>query len=112
MFIPVSLCLLGLLSAVTNLNGSVQGSTISLTWNAPFSLDISGVTGYCVDIIDTISSSIFFSQCEINTTRFSYTLSGCQEHVYTVTPVNVVGNGTSLNYSQEFGCEIACLFFV
>ena len=51
------------------------------------------------------SSSFLLHSCEINETEFSFILpddNGCQEYIFIITPVNVVGNGTSatLLYSQ------------
>jgi hypothetical protein len=87
--------------------GVIHHTTITLTWTPPFTLDITGVepdiTGYCVDVI---SSSTLYSSCEINVTRFSYTLppqeSACYNFTLVVTPMNVVGNGTpeGLSYSH------------
>ena len=43
------------------------------------------------------SSPAFHSECGINTTDFSYPTppdSVCHKYIFTVTPVNLVGNGT------------------
>jgi hypothetical protein len=91
---------IGHLHAVGSLSvGVTHDFMITLTWTPPFTLDITGVepdiTGYCVDVI---SSSTLYSSCEINVTRFSYTLppqeSACNNFTLVVIPVNVVGNGT------------------
>ena len=79
-------------------------STLSLTWTPPFTLDIPGVdpdiTGYCVDVIDSTSSSLLYSQCGINRTEFRYS-TPLTEAVFRVTPVNYAGNGTQLNISYS-----------
>ncbi len=103
LFVPT---ITGLLSAVGSLNvGSENESTVSLRWTAPFTLDISfredDIT-YCVDVV---SSTSLHSECGINVTEFTYPLpprSWCDEYNFTVTPVNLVGNGTreSVDYSQ------------
>lgn len=89
----------GFLSAVGNLVVNVTDDFIaSLTWTAPFSLNITAepdVEGYCVNI--NRSSSLFYLQCGILETSFSYNFppdSGCHSYMFTVIPVNVVGNGT------------------
>ena len=93
----------GLLSAVGSLMMTVQDSTISLTWTAPFTLDIPGdpdIT-YCVCEVNSTSSSTLHSQCGITETEYEYPIppdSACHDHMITVTPVNPAGNGTSSTY--------------
>ena len=95
---------IGLLSDVVSLELTLlPDSIVSLHWKPPFSLDITGVDpdieGYCVDVISTTSSSTLHSQCGINRTEFNYSLPVgivCEDHTYTVTAVNVVGNGTQV----------------
>ena len=108
------LIIIGLLSAVGSLTLSVQSSW-TLTWSPPFTLDINGVdpdiAGYCVDIVNSTSSSLLCSECEVNVTEFTYPIpprSWCYNYTFTITPVNVVGNGTSssLNYSTSLGCKM------
>ena len=95
---------LGLLSAVGSLSATVQDATISLTWTAPFTLDIPGVNpdieGYCVGVVNSTYSSTLHSQCGITDTEYEYTHSIpldalCHNYMVNVTPVNVIGNGTS-----------------
>ena len=98
----------GLLAAVGNLTLSVQDSMLLATWTAPFTLTIEvgeDDISYCIDIINITSSSSLFSQCGINATQISLSLSlddVCHVYRITVTPVNVVGRGerNSLIYSQ------------
>ena len=92
----------GLLSAVGSLLlVTVQDSVISLTWTAPFTLNIRGVhpdITYCVGVVYPTSSSTLHSQCGITETEYEYPIppdSACHNLMVTVTPVNVVGNGTS-----------------
>ena len=90
---------------------TVQDSTISLTWTAPFTLDIAGVDPditYCVGVVN--SSSTLHSQCGITETEYEYPIppdSACHDHMVTVTPVNPAGNGTSslLTYSEAIECK-------
>ena len=92
----------GLLSAVESLMVTVQDSTISLTWTAPFTLDIPFVDPditYCVCVVNSTSSSTLHSQCWITEAGFSFSIppdSACHNYTFTftVTPVNGVGNGT------------------
>ena len=102
----------GLLDAVGSLDVNMSGdSTLALNWRAPFTLDITGIQPdiqYCVDVMTTTSS---LTTCTINVTKFSYSLppnSSCHDYYeFTVTPVNVVGNGTpsSLNFSTNISTE-------
>ena len=93
----------GLLSAVGSLRMTTQDSTISLTWTAPFTLDITTVDPditYCVGVVNSTSSSTLHSQCGITETEYEYPIppdSACHDHMVTVTPVNAVGNGTTIS---------------
>ena len=94
------ICTVGLLSAVGSLNITASDSTLSLTWEPPFSLDITNVdpdiTGYCVDAINSTSSVTLHSECGINTTMFTYPKpsdTDCVVYSFSVTPHNVVGAG-------------------
>ena len=107
MYITLNVLCIGLLCAVTGLDVNVLDSVVSTMWNPPWTLNILGVNPdieYCVDVMTPTSSLI--TTCSINTTDFSYLLppdSGCHDYYeLTVTPVNIVGNGTpsSLNYSN------------
>ena len=96
----------GALSVVGSLQFNIYpcSSTLSLTWTPPFTLDIPGVdpdiTGYCVDILDSTSSSTLYSQCGINRTEFRYStpLTGA---AFRVTPVNYAGNETQLDITYS-----------
>ena len=78
---------------------TTEDFTYTLTWTPPFTLDISNVDpdiGYCVDVAN--STTLLLSQCEITSTEFTYTTNitaDCAAFWFTVTPVNIVGNGTS-----------------
>ena len=103
--------LLGLLVAVGSLTMTVQNSIISLTWRAPFTLNILSenpdIEGYCVDVFNSSSYTLVHSECGINDTLFNYPTpddSVCHIYMFTVTPVNVVGNGTK-NTISYFGVE-------
>ena len=60
--------------------------------------------------VNPTSSSTLHSQCGITKTEYEYPIppdSACRDHMVTVTPVNVAGNGTSstLTYSQTTECK-------
>lgn len=92
----------GLLSAVGSLSVNVnEDFTVLLTWTAPFTLDIEAISRdiayYCVDVVNSSSFELLHSECRITVTEFIYNVSSmspCEGYIFTVTPVNVVGNGT------------------
>ncbi len=102
--------IVGLLPVVGSLTATpiLLDSIISLTWTPPFSLDIPDVdpdiTGYCVGVVNSTSSFMIDSQCGTTDTQYNYTVSPrsapCDTYTFTVTPVNIVGNGTSANVTQ------------
>ena len=100
------LCCLGLLSAVGSLNiTSVETSVVLLTWTAPFTLDITATDPditYCVEVVSSTSSATLHSECGITATQFTYHTTWCDEYNFTITPVNLLGNGTqeSTEYFQ------------
>ena len=101
--------LAGLLDAVGALSVDLVDTNISLTWTAPFTLDISKVDPditYCVDVVNSTSSSTVLSECGIIETSFSFPIGRVCDNLnytFTVTPVNRAGNGTAvtLGYSQD-----------
>ena len=91
----------GLPDAVTNLKTKSLGQVIHLTWDAPFSLDITGVDPdiwYHVDI--TVGNVPFNTYDDINIPEFNFTVddyNGTNTRViyeFRVTPINGAGNGT------------------
>ncbi len=115
--------IVGLLPAVGSLTATLipLDSIISLNWTAPYSLDITSVdpdiSGYCVGVVNSTSSLVMHSQCNITDTQYNYTVSPndivCDTYTFTVTPVNKVGNGTSASVTRgilpsgeylSFGC--------
>ena len=78
------------------------GQVIRLTWDAPFSLDITGVDPdiwYHVDV--TVNNSPFSSYNDIYVTEFNFTMDGHSGtntsviYEFRVTPINGAGNGTT-----------------
>jgi len=64
----------GLLDAVSNLKSDSLGQIIHLTWDAPFSLDITGVDRdiwYRVDILSTTLQAPFLSTPILSTPQSS-----------------------------------------
>ncbi len=59
-------------------------------------------------VVNSTSSLVIDSQCGITDTQYNYTVSPrstpCDTYTFTVTPVNIVGNGTSAMLSE---CEIS-----
>ncbi len=96
--------IVGFLPALGSLTATpiLLDSIISLTWTPPFSLDIPGVDHdikYCVGVVNSTSSLVIHSQCGITDTQYNYTVSNkstpCDNYTFTVTPNNLVGDGTS-----------------
>ena len=94
--------LAGLLAAVGSPSVDLVGTNISLTWTAPFTLDLTNVDPditYCVDVVNSTSSSTVLSECEITVTGFNFSIPIDRvrdDYTFTVTPVNLAGNGTAV----------------
>ena len=91
----------GLLAAVGSPETTVNNSTILLTWDPPFTLDMRDVfphdITYCVEVVSS-SATTLHSQCNITRAEFTYPLpprSWCLGYNFIITPVNVVGDGPS-----------------
>ena len=73
----------------------------------PFTLDLPNMDPditYCVDVVNSTSSATLHSQCGITETEFIYSnipFACYLVLLFTVTPVNVVGNGTNQTVSYE-----------
>ena len=74
---------------------------IRLTWTPPFSLDITGVDPdiwYRVEVYNVTSGRVALTNLTVYKPEFNFTVpdpSPCDQFEFRVTPVNVVGNGTS-----------------
>ncbi|XP_019862186.1 PREDICTED: uncharacterized protein LOC100639045 isoform X2 [Amphimedon queenslandica] len=94
----VFLTIQGLLDNVGNLNHIfINGSTVLLTWTAPYTLDNVPITGYHI-----VNGSV-----NITTTNKSITLSAtnpdpCILNNISVSPINDVGIGSSNNISFHY----------
>ena len=95
----------GLLDTVTNLKSESLGQIIHLTWDAPFSLDITGVDPeiwYRVEITvaDDFLSTNSISRV-VNIPEFNFAMNDCSYtstgviYEFQVTPINGAGNGTT-----------------
>ena len=96
-----------------------SGFTVTLNWTAPFTLDISLINPditYCVDVVSATTSATLHSECGVRDTEFTYLLpprSWCHQYNVSVTPVNVVGNGSieSIKFFQAHLTGKFLLFF-
>ena len=96
-----------MVDAVSNLKTESLGKVIRLTWDAPFSLDITGIDPdiwYRVDItvdnnpFNNSSDSIPFNTYFVNITEFNFINNGANTSViyqFRVTPINGAGDGTT-----------------
>ena len=63
-----------------------------------------------MDVVNSTSSSTLHSECGITDTEYEYPMpldSVCHVHVFTVTPVNAVGNGTYatvITFVEDLNC--------
>ena len=99
----------GLLSAASNVSATSDASSITISWTAPFSLDVTGVDldiWYSVLIYNVTDennpTTISCIDC-INITETHYTftpdyLSPCHVYNFSVIPVNGAGQGESSAY--------------
>ena len=93
---------------LSNLEGKSLDQTICLTWDAPFSLDITGVDPdiwYHIDIavdidpFNTSSVNIPFISFPVNISEFNFTMDDYNDtstsviYEFRVTPINGAGTG-------------------
>ena len=101
-FMVVLIWSAGTLDRVNNISATIQDQSVTIMWEAPFTLDLTGVDPditYCVDVMDSLRNTLY-SQCGIDTTSVTIPLDAdlmCQASAYTITPVNFAGNGTRLS---------------
>jgi len=106
---------------VSNLTSANLTDVICLTWNAPFTLDITGVDpdiSYCVNIsvgavVDSNDTSPLTSNCSIYIPKFNFTMnypntSTSVIYEFQVTPRNGAGDGPTSAPVYGFfrGCEL------
>ena len=79
----------------------MTSTSVTLTWDAPFSLDLTTAEldiQYCVDMHSFPGRQLVESTCDIINTNYTFSTSDQDQLVFTVTPrSNVEGslNGTS-----------------
>ena len=87
----------GTLDRVSNISATIQYQSVTIMWEAPFTLDLTigdpGIT-YCVDVMDYLNNTLYYSQCGIDTTSVTIPLDTDLCIIYTITPVNPAGNGS------------------
>ena len=117
---------IGLLDAVSNLKSESLGPVIHLTWDAPFSLDITGVDHdiwYRVDItvdndpFNNSSGTVPFNTYFVNAPEFNFTSNNTSTSViyhFQITPLNGAGNGsTSAPVTGYFiGCKSLHCYYI
>ena len=90
----------GLLDAVSDVNVEFVTPSFIISWVAPFTFDPPGSPDitYCISITNVSSGSSLANECQLIPTSYSAVLelSVCVEYSATITPVNEVGNGTSI----------------
>ena len=94
---------LGLLSAVTNLNSSEEDGcgTLHITWTAPYTLQGVSINYYTINITSN-SDGVVLRSGTTNTTEYLYTVSSLGETLEVlVVAVNDVGTGNSSNLSTQ-----------
>ena len=100
--------LLGPLSSVADLRTSGNATSVTISWTAPFSLDVTSVDPdiwYSVLIYNVTDepTAVPCTDC-INITETHYTFtpdypSPCQEYIFTVIPLNGAGQGETSHIS-------------
>ena len=90
----------GPLASITGLRLEMVTSTsVTLTWDAPFSLDLTTAEldiQYCVDVHSFPGRQLVESTCDIIDTNYTFSISDQDQIVFTVTPRSNV-EGSSLN---------------
>ena len=89
----------GQLDAVTNLTNQSLGHVIHLTWDAPFSLDITGVDPDIRYRVEITVGNAPFNTYFVNFPEFNFILNNKTStsvmYEFRVTPINGAGNGTT-----------------
>ena len=112
--------LTGLLSVVGDHEISSDGTSITISWTAPYSLDVTGVdpdiwySVFIYNVTDDEPTLISCTDCiNITDTHYSFTPdspSPCHQYIFTVIPVNGAGEGeSSRNISLDGGYYVTIL---
>ena len=102
----------GQLDSVSDFESESLGEVIHLTWEAPFSLDITGVDPDIWYRVDISVGNDHFNTLFVNVSEFTFIVDDANTSViyeFQVTPVNYAGNGTtSAPVTGYFiGCELS-----
>jgi len=98
----------GILAAVGGLTAVSREGSLHLTWQPPFTLDITNLTIdilYCINVYNITHNSqndLFRIMCNLNQSEYDFrvtTPSPCYQFKFEVIPINGAGNGTSNNIS-------------
>ncbi|XP_064388381.1 uncharacterized protein LOC135336489 isoform X1 [Halichondria panicea] len=80
----------GPLSSVSNLHAQSSSTNITITWDAPFSLNLTTAEPdiqYCMDVYDSATDVLLHSECGIIEERYTYSPSNpCSTYALLVTP--------------------------
>ena len=88
----------GLLDAVSSPKTVPRCQVIHLTWDAPTTLDITGVDPDIWYRVDIAVDNITLSTSSVNVSKFNFTMNSTSTSViyeFRVTPINGAGNGTT-----------------
>ena len=93
---------LGLLSSVGHLKTNSSATYLYISWNAPFSLDVTGVIIWysvlILNVTDETAVPVPYSNCINITKNFCVftpdSITSCHKYNFTVIPQNRLGNGT------------------
>ena len=92
---------IGLLDAVNNLKSESRGQVIQLTWDAPFTLDITGVDPDIQYRVYITVANISLNTYSINLNEFNFTMDDYNGtntsavYEFRVIPINGAGDGTT-----------------
>lgn len=96
---------LGPLSAVSGFIATSNAKTVTISWTAPFSLDLTDIdpdVQYILNCYDVTEETVRLIPCEdchnINTTQYKFTpnhTSPCHKYFFSVIPRNGAGEGES-----------------
>ena len=95
--------ILGLLSAVGDLRANSNASSVTISWTAPFSLDVTGVDPdirYSVLIYNVTDENnpTAISSVNVNETHYTFTPDCLDKYNIYIIPVNGAGKGESSGY--------------
>ncbi|XP_064387523.1 uncharacterized protein LOC135335850 isoform X2 [Halichondria panicea] len=100
----------GPLSAVSNLHAHSSSTNITITWDAPFSLNLTTAEPdiqYCVDVYDSATGVLLHSECGIIGERYTYSPSNpCSTYALLVTPRSNLDGALNGSIAQSQGFTV------